>query len=166
MDLLRGGGVDSGGAGEVGAGAVFDFQAGGGAGADPVEIAEAPEVGEADDEDAEEEEHVDQGGFSEFEGSGAEGFGDVGGVAPGDGPWVEEGDFDIENQVDQGYDVKAEVELHPTGAHGWLAAFVAGGFLGIGDARADQRSGHEVGQDEGGTECDENGDGEKEFHVR
>ena len=52
--------IGAGFAAKIDAGAVVDFEAGGGGGADPVEIAESPEVGEADQEDAEEEEHVDE----------------------------------------------------------------------------------------------------------
>src|SRR6266480_3724384 len=91
------GAVGAGFAAEVDAGAVVDFEAGGGGRADPIEVAESPEVGEADEEDAEEEEHVDDGHFADVEDGLAELCGEFTGGAEGDGPGIEEGDFDIED---------------------------------------------------------------------
>src|SRR6059058_945225 len=110
--------VGAGFAAEVDAGAVVDFEAGGGGGADPVEVAEAPEIGEADEEDAEEEEHIDDGHFADVEDGLAELCGQIGRAAVGDGPGIEEGDFDIEDEEDQGDDVEAEIELDPARADG------------------------------------------------
>ena len=60
-----------------------------------------------------------------------------------DRPGIKQRDFHVEDQINQCDDIKAQVELHPGGSDGWLAAFVDGGFLGIGDARAGQRAGSE-----------------------
>src|SRR6266566_920359 len=102
--------VGAGFAAEVDSGAVIDFEAGGGGRSDPVEIAEAPEVGESDQQDAEEEEHIDDGDFADVEDGLAELGGQFAGAAEGDGPGIEEGDFDVEDEEDQGDDVEAEVE--------------------------------------------------------
>src|SRR4051812_21969835 len=152
------GAIGAGFAAEVDAGTVIDLEAGGGGAADPVEVAEAPEIGKTDQQDAEEEEHIDDGHSADFEDGGAELCGQVGGAAVGDGPGVEEGDFDIEDQEDEGDDVEAEVELDPAGADGGLAAFVDGGLFGVGDFGADECADGEVGEDEGRAEGGEDGD--------
>src|ERR1051325_10711806 len=59
--------IDARGLAQVDAGLEIDLEAGGGGRAHPVEVAEAPEVGEADEQHAEEKEHVDKGGGAELE---------------------------------------------------------------------------------------------------
>src|SRR2546422_4913026 len=125
--------IGAGFAAEVDSGAIIDFEAGGGGAADPVEIAKAPEVGEADQEHAEEEEHIDHGHFADVEDGLAELCGEFAGGAEGDGPGIEEGDLDVEDEEDQGDDVEAKIKLNPAGADGGLAAFVDGRFFGVGD---------------------------------
>ena len=98
---------------EVDAGVVIDFDACGGGGADPVEVAESPEVCEADEQDAEEKEHVDDGDLADFEGAHAERLAELGRIALRDRPGIEQRDFHVENQVHQCDDVEAEIELDP-----------------------------------------------------
>ncbi len=141
-------GVFAGGLAELGegGGVLLDGEAGGDGTADPFEIAETPEVDVADHDDGEEDEHVDEGGGAEFLEDG--------------GPGVEEGDFDIEDEEDEGDDVEAEIELDPALAEGEFAAFVGGEFVGVGDAGAQEAADGEVEEDEEGAEGEEDGDGE------
>src|SRR5690606_7963669 len=60
--------VDAGLAAQVDAGGVGDFQAGGGCRSHPVEVAEPPQVGEADQQDPEKEEQIHQGRLADGEG--------------------------------------------------------------------------------------------------
>jgi hypothetical protein len=160
------GAIYAGFAAEVDAGAVIDLEAGGGGGTDPVEVAKAPQIGEADEEHAEEEEHVDDGDEADVEDGLAELCGQVASAAEGDGPGIEEGDFDIEDEENEGDDVEAKIELDPAGTDGWLAAFVDGRFFGVGHVGADQGADGEVGEDEDSAEGGEDGYGEKQAHRR
>src|SRR5688572_14733206 len=90
--------VDAGFLAEVDAGPIINLEAGGGGAADPVEVAEPPEVGVADEKDPEEEEHIDDGDFADVEDGQSQFGGEISGAAEGDGPGVEEGDFDVEDE--------------------------------------------------------------------
>src|SRR4051812_6670826 len=92
----------------------------------PIEGALLPLVGEADDEDGEEDHHPPEAGRAD--------------LAQRDCPREEERDLEIEQDEEDRDQVVADVELHARVLEGLEAAFVGGVLRLVGPARAEQKS--------------------------
>jgi len=139
-------------------------QAGGGGRTDPVEVAEAPQIGEADEQHAEEKEHIDYGDEAYVKDVDGKVFCECGGAAEGDGPGVEERDFHIEDEENQRDDVEAEIELDVAGADGGFAALIDGGFCRVGRVWTHKVAKGERDENEGDAEGEEDGERQEDAH--